>query len=44
MKTDSEPSEYGNHMVMLSIKKDKHGHKKKKHRDDDESSVKRVMQ
>ena len=42
MKTDSEPSEYANHMVMLSIKKD--NQKKKKCHDDEESTVKRVIQ
>ena len=42
MKTDSEPQEYGNPMVMHSIKKD--NQKKKKCHDDEESTVKRVIQ
>jgi len=43
MKTDSEPSEYGNHMVMLSIKKG--NQKMKKHVEmDEESTVKRISQ
>jgi hypothetical protein len=43
MKTDSEPSKYGDHMVMLSIKK-KEGKKMKPKSEDEEATVKRVSQ
>jgi hypothetical protein len=44
MNTDCEPSEYGNHMVMLSIKK-KDGKKvAKKPLAEEEPSVKRISE